>query len=353
LSSISQLQKYFEGKRLVFPILLGLAAAFYFFFKDFDAAAYAEIAWGPKVVFWFVLALIMVGFRLLGYVYRLRILSEQSLSWKKCFQLVVLWEFSSAITPGIVGGTAAAFILLAQEKKLGTGRSTAIVLATSYLDVLFYILAVPAFLVFTGLVSQIPTKVGPIGQNFILVYFLISFVILIAWAVLVYIGIFIRPRWVKALTIGFFRLPFLKRWRHQAKEWGDEIMVAAKQFKLKKRVFWYKAFGATFFSWTARFTLVNFLILAFGTGGAYFLEIFARQLIMWGALLLPLTPGASGLAEMLFPAFLNEYFANDQIANSTAVLWRLISYYPYLFLGIIVFPIWIKRILKSKTTKEV
>ena len=219
-------------------------------------------------------------------------------------------------------------------------------MATSYLDVLYYILTVPLLLLFTGFNSQIPLNIGPFGPNFIKIYFLAAYIILVAWAVMVYVGIFIKPRWVKTMVVGFFNLPFFRRWKSNAQQWGDEIIVAANEFKQKDRKFWFKAFGATFFSWTARFALVLFLILAFGTH-IDVLAIFSRQLIMWGALLLPLTPGASGLAEMLFPAFLGEYFALPQIANSASVLWRLISYYPYLILGVVVFPIWVKRILKK------
>lgn len=346
MSSILQIQKYFERKRLVIPILLGLVVAFYFFFRDFDPKAYQAITWRPMVIFWFVLALIMVAFRFLGYMIRLRILSDGVLKWRHCFQLIVLWEFASAISPGIVGGTAAAFILLAKERRLDPGKSTAIVLATSYLDVLYYILTVPLLLVITGFSTQIPLTIGPFGPNFIKIYFFIAYTLLVLWAVLVYIGLFIKPNWVKSTVVGFFNLPFFSRWKENAVRWGDEIVTAANEFKLKDRKFWFKAFGATFFSWTARFALVVFLILAFGTH-IDILAIFSRQLIMWGALLLPLTPGASGLAEMLFPAFLGEYFALPQIANSASVLWRLISYYPYLIFGFVVFPIWVKRILKK------
>jgi uncharacterized protein (TIRG00374 family) len=346
LSSLRQLQKYFEGRNLIIPVAIGLAVVVYFFYKDFNPEAYQEINWGVNVLFWSILALIMVAFRFLGYVYRLRILSDNKLSWRKCFHLIVLWEFSSAISPGIIGGTAAAFILLAQEKKLGTGKSTAIVLATSYLDVLFYVLAVPALLVFTGLNSQIPDQIGVFGGNLMRGYFIAAYCILFIWAIVVYIGIFIKPQVVSAITKGLFKLPLLRRWKENAQVWGDEMLVAAEEFKLKKRKFWYKAFGATLFSWVSRFALVNFLILAFGNGSEV-LEIFARQLIMWGALMLPVTPGASGLAELLFPAFLGEYFTNVQLANTTSVLWRLISYFPYLILGIVVFPIWIRGIIKE------
>ncbi len=347
MSALRQLKKYFEGKRLFIPIALGLAVSFYFISKDFNPSVYKNIVWGPRMLFWLLLALIMLVFRYLGYVVRLRILSDKVLSWKECFQLVLLWEFSSAISPGIVGGTAVAFVLLAQEKKLDTGQSTAIVLATSYLDVLFYIVAVPLILLLTGLDSQIPEQVGPFSKSLVKGYFLFAYFLLLSWAAVVYIGIFIKPAFIKRVLIYLFKLPLLRRWKRKAHIWGEELIIAAEEFKKKKKSFWLKAFGVTTFSWVARFLLVNFLILALGYGSSI-MEILARQLIMWGALLIPVTPGASGMAELLFPAFLGEYFSNIQLANTTSVLWRLISYYPYLILGFIIFPIWIKRVIKDQ-----
>jgi uncharacterized protein (TIRG00374 family) len=351
LSALSQLQKYFEGKRLIIPIALGVLVGLLFFYKDFDKEAYDVIEWQPRIFIWLFLAILMFVFRYLGYVLRLRILSEKLLGWKESLQLVALWEFCSAISPGIVGGTAAAFVLLAQERKLGTGKATAIVLATSYLDVLFYVVTVPILLLFTGLIPILPDSVGPAGSKAIITYFLIAYLILLLWAILVYIGIFRRPHWIKHIITRLFSLRFFKKWKQNAVAWGDEIVISAKAFNDKGRIFWFKAFGATLFSWTARFVMVNFLILALGNG-MHFLAILSKQLVMWGALLIPFTPGASGLAELLFPAFLGEYFANDQLANSTSVLWRLISYYPYLFLGFIVFPVWIKRVIKQQKTKQ-
>lgn len=351
MSTLKQLGRYFEGRKLIIPIAIGLGVVLYFFYKDFDPEAYEVIEWGYAVMFWLLMAILMFFFRFIGYIYRLRVLSDEDLSWRQCFRLVSLWEFSSAISPGIVGGTAAAFILLAQEKKLGAGRSTAIVLATSYLDVLFYVVSVPLLLIFTGLDQQIPSTIGMFDGNVMKVYFLIAYAILVIWAVVVYLGLFVRPQVVSSITKGIFRLPLLRRWRSNAVVWGDDLVIAAREFRNKPRGYWFKAFGATLFSWTARFALVNFLILAFGEG-MDILDIFTRQLIMWGALMIPLSPGASGIAELLFPAFLGEYFPNIQVANSVSILWRLISYFPYLFLGIVIFPIWIRSLLKRSDRQK-
>jgi uncharacterized membrane protein YbhN (UPF0104 family) len=53
------------------------------------------------------------------------------------------------------------------------------------------------------------------------------------------------------------------------------------------------------------------------------------------------------LAEALFPAFLRKYFVNDTIANIGTLIWRLLSYYPYLIIGTVIFPVWIRRIIKK------
>ncbi|NJN77591.1 MAG: hypothetical protein HC803_04080 [Saprospiraceae bacterium] len=47
---------------------------------------------------------------------RLHILTEGEFTWRKCFELIFIWEFSSAVTPTSVGGSAVALFVLSQEK---------------------------------------------------------------------------------------------------------------------------------------------------------------------------------------------------------------------------------------------
>jgi len=350
LNSLHNLQRLFTGKRLLIPVALGLAVAIYFFLKDFQPDAFDTIQWGPDTLLWIGLSVLMLFLRLVAYANRLRVLSEEKISWAGSFKLIVLWEFSSAISPGIVGGTAAAFVLIAQEKNLNTGQSTALVLATAYLDVLFYVLAIPILLAFTGLRSLVPESIGILDQDVLITYIGVAYCLFFAWASILYIGLFIRPAFVGKLAVLLFRLPFLKRWKSKAKQWSYEIEIAAKEFKSKPFTFWIQGFGATVFAWTARFALVNFLILGLGNGVAV-LSIFAKQLVMWGALMIPLTPGASGMAELLFISFLGDYFSNVSLANTTAVIWRLVSYYPYLIAGVIVFPIWLRERIKIRASR--
>jgi uncharacterized protein (TIRG00374 family) len=70
--------------------------------------------------------------------------------------------------------------------------------------------------------------------------------------------------------------------------------------------------------------------------------VYARQLVMWVILLISPTPGSSGTAEYFFPLFLGDFLG--ELSEVVALSWRLISYYPYLFIGILVLPVWLRRI---------
>jgi uncharacterized protein (TIRG00374 family) len=53
------------------------------------------------------------------------------------------------------------------------------------------------------------------------------------------------------------------------------------------------------------------------------------------------TPGSSGVAEFAFSGFLKEFIPLG-LVGALALLWRLISYYPYLFIGAAILPRWIR-----------
>jgi uncharacterized protein (TIRG00374 family) len=59
------------------------------------------------------------------------------------------------------------------------------------------------------------------------------------------------------------------------------------------------------------------------------------------------TPGGSGAAEIMFGNFLGEFIGNASLTSALALLWRLISYYPYIFLGAVILPRWLARVFKT------
>mgnify|MGYP001580301204 CR=1 FL=1 len=351
MNNTKNISDYFSGKRLVVPIIIGLVTTTYFFFQDFDIGAYNSINWTTTASFWLGVAVLSVFTRLACYAYRLIILSNYELSWPRAIQVIVLWEFSSAISPGIVGGTAAALLLLAKEKNINSGKSTAMVLATSFLDVLFYVLAVPIMALFVTRTDVVPNNIGYLTEAVIWQYFIVIYIVFLSWAILLGFGLFFKPISITRFVHLFTKISFLSRYTERVTNWSGNLLIAAAAFRKESIWHWTKAFGGTTLAWVSRFILVNCLILAFGNGTAI-AEIFGRQLIMWAALMIPATPGATGMAEWLFNGFMSEYFINAQLTNTTAFLWRLMSYWPYLFAGLILFPVWHKTIQRTSNIKK-
>lgn len=353
MSGARKIFEIFHIRRIALAVFLGLGVATWLVYRSFDAGAFSRINWSYTSTFFLAVALLMMVIRDLAYMYRIRLLSDKKLSWYQSFQVIMLWEFSSAVTPSVVGGSAIAMFIIAQEG-ISAGRSTAIVLITAFLDELFYVVMVPlAFLLAgstflfksDGQYLLFNTQWGTAGV-FWIGYGFILFMIL-----LIYLGIFVRPRSFKWILLKVFSLSFLRKWRQRAADSGTDIIITSRELKGRSFSFWIKAFGSTFLSWTARFWVVNMLILTVATVDDHFL-IYARQLIMWVIMLISPTPGGSGVAEYIFDGFLGEFIPNG-LAPSLALLWRLISFYPYLFFGAIILPIWIKRVYSRKHLNQI
>ena len=128
--------------RLLLPIGIGIITVFYLLWRQFDPAEFSKINWTGHTFFWISFSLVLLIVRHLAYATRLRILSEGAFTWKKCIELIFIWEFSSAVSPTSVGGSAVAFFVLAQEK-LSTAKTATIVLYTIVLDSIFFIGSLP------------------------------------------------------------------------------------------------------------------------------------------------------------------------------------------------------------------
>lgn len=354
-SSDDELIKKFHPSKIFLPIIIGLGIAAFFITKDFDIDAYSKINWSTSTFFWVFMALIMMIIRDLAYMYRLRILTDNAIGWKRSFVVIMLWEFASALSPSVVGGSAFAFLIVNKEG-INMGRSIAVVMATSFLDELFFILVVPFILLFVGTESLF-LEVDPsgelsssLGKN-LLYFFWFGYLMICIYILVVSYALFIRPRAIKYLLVKTFSLPLIKKWKKNAVQTGDDLIIASKELKSKNFIFWWRSFAATFYSWSARYLVVNCLIFAFATltfGDN--LLIFARQFVMWIILLVSPTPGSAGVAEVLFPAFLGQ-FIPDGLEATLAFLWRLISYYPYLIIGAFLIPRWVRMKFIRKNEK--
>ena len=108
-----------------------------------------------------ILALIATAFRDIGYVYRIRVLTDGHLTWRTGFDVTMLWEFASALTPSVVGGSGIAMFIIDREG-IPLGRSTAVVFVTALMDELFYVVMVPILFLIVGLDALFPQELDNI-----------------------------------------------------------------------------------------------------------------------------------------------------------------------------------------------
>jgi uncharacterized protein (TIRG00374 family) len=340
--------RIFKFRRVIIPVLLGLGVVAFLVFRNFDPEPFYNIRWTYYSSLWIFIALLMMATRDVAYMYRIRLLTDKQLTWRRAFDVIMLWEFASSVTPSVVGGSAAALFIVSKEG-ISPGRSTAIVMITAFLDEVFYITMVPVIFLLVGTHALFTSAKSYLFMNTQLGVegiFLIGYLFIVVLTAIISYGVFIRPRGFKWILLRIFKLPFLRKWRPQAGVAGDDIITTSREMRGKPILFWFRAYFSTFISWTARFWVVNFLIMSITPVSEHML-IYARQLVMWVILLISPTPGSSGVAEYLFSDFLGDFIPIGLTA-ALALLWRVVSYYPYIFIGAIILPNWVKRVFNLK-----
>ena len=344
--------------RIILPVILGLAIVAWFIFSEINTDVLNKLIFSWQSAMWMLVAwLCMVG-RDLGYIIRIRILTGRDLTWRQAFRIIMLWEFTSAITPSTVGGTALAVVFIHKEG-ITVGRSTAVVLATSFLDELYFVLTLPLIILIVGKNALFITSLQGTGFAFLnqlMLFTAIGYGVILLWVLLVGYGLFFNPEGIRKLITGFFKLPFLNRWHEAAERAGNDIVESSHELRKKSLSFWIKAFTATFLSWTSRYWVVNAILVAFFTIGDHFL-IFARQLATWVMMIISPSPGGSGLAELILSRYISDAIPADAViagslALAVAIIWRIISYYPYLLIGAFLVPGWIERNFIKPVRKE-
>lgn len=322
-------------------------------YNSFTPGAFDGVQFTMQSVLWMIMAFLMVVVRDVAYMVRIRVLTDKLLNWRKSFQVIMIWEFASAVIPPSLGGGFAVAIYVLNKEKIELGKSIAVILFSSLLDGIFLGVMAPVayFLaggesLFLNLNIKVPDFLSflinekSIAFTFWLVYFALLF-----YKLVVAFALFVDAKAVKKLLVAIFRLPVLKRFAMAAQTTGDEMIIASAELKGKKLSYWFNAILSTFVSWSARFLIINFIIAAFSPAYINHLVMYSKQIIIGVINIISPTPGGSGLAEIMFSQFFKaELQENLTLASALALLWRLISYYPYIFAGVIILPRWLKRV---------
>ena len=298
-----------------------------------------KINLSSNMVVYFCFAILFMMGRDFFYMWRIKLLTKNKLTWKRSFYVIMLWEFASALSPGIVGGSAVAMFILNKEK-INLGRSTVIVLISAIMDNLFYILMIPIVLLIIGNASLFPDE---INQSITKIIFWLGYGIITFICLLMFTILFFKPHWAKSIITFLFRFPLLKRWKDSAIKTGNEIEQSSIIMRKEPLSYWIKSFIATCGSWTCRYLVINALLQAFIKLSSFeHLLLLGKQFVLWLFMLVSPTPGASGVAEFAFGELLRSFSESSLIIVSIAIIWRIISYFPYLFIGVFILPSWLK-----------
>lgn len=341
---ISQAPK--NGSKLVktyqalIPVLLGLFVIGWLFIDEFNPKVLSTFHFTVKSAFFIFLAFIFMLLRDLGMMFRFRLFTNNDLSWRQAFHINILSEFTTAVTPPAVGGSSLVVIFLIKEG-IDSGKSTTIMFVNLFLDELFFLIVCPVVFLFIP-IAELFNSSSAIVSTFAVVFSTLYFSRLI-WTAILFIGIFRKPNWIKNILLTFFKLPYLRKWYNNVELLTNNLVQASQDMGNRTYWFWIKAFGMTLLTWTARFLVVNAVFMAFNPVNIDHLIVFARQLILWVVMVVSPTPGGSGVSEYAFKEYYSDIFTSSSAIIFVTLVWRTISYYLYLLIGVLVIPNWIKK----------
>lgn len=321
--------------KAVVPALIGLAVVAWLFMDDFNPEAWRMLRPDTHTVTALLLAVLFVVGRDLGLTWRFHTITDGALTWGRALRVDIMCAFTSAVTPTALGGSALAVFYLNREG-ITVGRATTLTLTTLLLDELFFVVFCPVLLIF------IPAdELFGGGHNALLAgvewVFWAVYAGIVAYTALLFVGIIARPEWLERAVRWLFTRRWLRRWQRGAFEMVGNMKATSRWVKTRDLKWWAKVFGATTVSWFSRYFVVNALFWGF-IPAASGLLVFGRQFVVWVVLMISPTPGGSGVSEWLFTNYYGDLVGSVSMALVIAMIWRLLSYYIYLFAGVILAP---------------
>jgi uncharacterized protein (TIRG00374 family) len=331
--------KHFKISQVLIPVGIGIIVIVWLFLDDFSPDSFSDIDLSLYSAGFILLAFLLMFGRDMGLIWRFRTLTDKKLSWRQAFNIHILNEFTSAVTPSAVGGSALVVLFLNKEG-INVGRSTAIMIANLFLDELFFVIICPVIFLLIPLADLF--NVSSVIASTIGVLFWTVYAILVLWTGILYVILFLRPDLISGLFRLIFRLPFLRRWHYKIELFSESLTTASHEIKMKSYRFWMKAFATTSLAWILRFMVINALFMAFTPINNH-LVVFGRQIMLWIVMVLSPTPGGSGLTEIAFREYYNDLLLGSGTVLLIIFIWRIITYYMYILAGIIIIPKWIEK----------
>lgn len=298
-------------------------------------------------IFFLILA---IGLRFLSFtIWALRI-QKMSLSlgysvpFPHCLNLVVANLLVGALTPGQAGGEPVRIHEL-YKARMTLGDATAVVIMERVLDaVMLVLLSVVSILVMGSIIWSLSS--GIIFVIFLSLFLLILFVLLLLYAVR-------YPDPAKRLVMKFLHWVEIKMKRPSIQKIISSTDVEFDNFCSGINAFashgkagfiWGSVYTILF--WFSEFVVASVILMGLGLPPSISESILAQVIIALVSMI-PLTPGASGIAE-LSAASLYALFVPTAALGIFILLWRLIMFYLNIVFGFIATMFIFKREISSE-----
>ncbi|MGW8122305.1 lysylphosphatidylglycerol synthase transmembrane domain-containing protein [Roseivirga echinicomitans] len=331
-------------KSVWLPVIIGLAIVVFIALRDDKINEESLQSILSISILAIALAFVFLIFKDLLNTARVKLVGSGAFSLKEALRIVLLWEFAVAVVPPIIGPVAVV-VYIVHKHGVDVGRALAYALLLAMMDNVFFLTASPLALWVTDGAALPQSELiqnelgGSLSYFFYLSYGLIAFYISFKISALL-----LFPTLVRNLLQRLAQLPFLKKWGKRLSNRADELFEVSKELRGKSAAFWLKLLGLTYTIWIVKFGVLNMIVVGFVPISLNeHLLLVSRHLIMWLVMLVSPTPGSAGTAEYIFPAFFGEFLGEYTFVAS--LIWRLISFYPYLIIGALILPGWVKKLV--------
>jgi uncharacterized protein (TIRG00374 family) len=259
-------------------------------------------------------------------------------------KIVIANQFLAGITPSVAGGEPVRIYLLNKDG-LSTGGATAAVLGERLIDAIFILVLVPfGFFVFK---DRIDVKLISYGLTVGVIVFVIGLV-LFALALK-------YPKKTRALLCKISeKLSRISKKKEHSSSVVDRIGREVDNFHNSMILFLTKgkkaflgAGGLTVLMWSTGFMIPSMILLGLGLP-PFFVESYAAQALLLIIVMLPTTPGSSGVTELGMAALYGVLLgaSHQYLLGVFVLLFRFITYHMNMICG----AIFQYRIFKSITS---
>lgn len=248
----------------------------------------------------------------------------------KVTEIIISGTFVAGITPSSAGGELLRVHGL-NMNKIPLGRATAIVVGERLLDAMFIFSCLPFALYILGdILSDYRFDAAFLTAN-LLVFVILLFFIYGVW----------KPEKVKSITrrlTGRLAPLFGKKTDAAVSHLMEQIDEEIDHFHDSVRVFfsegkkgllWGTAYTLIF--WIIEFSILVLILMGLSRTPSI-ITAFAAQVLLAVIMVIPATPGASGVAE-LGAASIYSIFVDSSILGITVLVWRALTYHMNLLAG--------------------